>query len=127
MLHNYIIHCYPSVLKDAITLQKKKKRLIKTRDPSDLFLKGFKYNKWDKIYKNESKSQPEETIAERAKLRRQKENDENLCDMPLLEGDEEVVKEGKGVKILTPNKLLNRLPILLAQIKAGKQFTQLKK
>ena len=35
-----------------------------------------------------------------------------------LEGDEEVVEE-KGLKILTPNKLLNRLPILVAQIKAG--------
>ena len=105
----------------------KKKRLIKTLDPSNLFLKGFKYNKWDKIYKDESKSQPEETIAERVKLRRGKENDENLCDMPLLEGDEEVVKKGKGVKNFTSNKLLNRLPILLAQIKAGKQFTQLKK
>ena len=30
--------------------------------------------------------------------------------VPPLEGDEEV-KEGKGLKILTPNKLLTRLPI----------------
>ena len=33
--------------------------------------------------------------------------------MPL-EGDEEEVKEGKGLKMLTQNKLLTRLPILLA-------------
>ena len=39
--------------------------------------------------------------------------------MPPLEGDEEEVKEGKGLKILTTKKLLTRLPILLAQIKAG--------
>ena len=39
--------------------------------------------------------------------------------MPPLEGDEEEVKEGTGLKISTPNKLLTRLPILLAQIKAG--------
>ena len=38
--------------------------------------------------------------------------------MPPL-GDEEEVNEGKGLKILTRNKLLTRLPILLAQIKAG--------
>ena len=56
--------------------------------------------------------------------------------MPPLEGDEEKVKvepqesiaervklnpqkyEGTELKILTPNKLLTRLPILLAQIKA---------
>ena len=30
--------------------------------------------------------------------------------MPPLEGDKKVVKEGKGLKILTPNKLLIRLP-----------------
>ena len=38
--------------------------------------------------------------------------------MPPLEGEEEV-KEGKQLQILTPNKLLTRLLILLAQIKAG--------
>ena len=36
-----------------------------------------------------------------------------------LEGDEEELKEGKGLKILTPNKLLTRLLMLLTQIKAG--------
>ena len=39
--------------------------------------------------------------------------------MPPLEGDEEEVKEGKRLKILIPNKLLTRLPILLAQMKPG--------
>ena len=29
------------------------------------------------------------------------------------------MRERKGLRILTPNKLLARLPILLAQIKAG--------
>ena len=41
--------------------------------------------------------------------------------MPPLEGDEEQVREKKRINILTPNKLLTRLPILLAQIKAGIQ------
>ena len=41
----------------------------------------------------------------------------NLSDMPPLEGDEEV-KEEKGNK--QTNKLLTRLPILLAEIKARK-------
>ena len=35
----------------------------------------------------------------------------DLSDMPPLEDDEKV-KEGKGLKLLTPNKLLTRLPIL---------------
>ena len=39
------------------------------------------------------------------KKRRKKELDdeEELDDMPRLEGDEKEVKEGKGLKILTPN------------------------
>ena len=37
--------------------------------------------------------------------------------MTPLESDEEDVKEGKGIKILTPKKLLTRLQILLAQVK----------
>ena len=35
-----------------------------------------------------------------------KEKSVNLFDMPPLKGDEEV-KEGKGLKILTPNKPIN--------------------
>ena len=38
--------------------------------------------------------------------------------MPLLEGE--------GLLILTPNKLLTRLPISLAQIKAGNNPNKLK-
>ena len=45
--------------------------------------------------------------------------------MPPLEGDEKV-KEKKGLKILTPNKLLTRFSILLAQIKAANNSYKLK-
>ena len=56
-------------------------------------------------------------------------DDEEFADieiLPLLEGDEEEVKKEKGLKVLTPDKLLTRLPILLAQIKAGNNSTNLK-
>ena len=43
-----------------------------------------------------------------------------------LENDKKQVKEGKGLKILTPKKLLTRPPILLAQIKAGNNSYKLK-
>ena len=39
--------------------------------------------------------------------------------MPAQEGDEEELKEGKGLKNLTPNKLLTRILVLLSQIKVG--------
>ena len=45
--------------------------------------------------------------------------------MPPLEGDEEV-KEGKGLKILTPNKFLTRLSILLEQIKSENNSYKIK-
>ena len=45
----------------------------------------------------------------------------DIQEMPPLE-----VKEEKGLKILTSNKLLSRLPILLAQIKAGNNSWKLK-
>ena len=50
----------------------------------------------------------------------------DLPDMPPFESDEEEVKERKGLKILTPNKLLIRLPTLLAQINDGNNSCKLK-
>ena len=54
--------------------------------------------------------------------------DEKSTNLPLmlpLEGDEKV-QAGKGLKILTPDKLLTRLSILLPQIKAGNNWYKLK-
>ena len=45
--------------------------------------------------------------------------------MPAIEGDEEV-KEGKGLTILTPNKLWTRRLVLLSQVKAGNNSHKLK-
>ena len=61
--------------------------------------------KEDIDYKNKAIDDEEEFVA--------------ILPTPLKEGDKEVVKEGKGLKILTPKKLLTKLPVLLAQIKAG--------
>ena len=35
-------------------------------------------------------------------------------------------QQGKGLKILTPNQMLSRLPISLAQLKAGNNSEKLK-
>ena len=42
----------------------------------------------------------------------------DLSGIPPVEVDEEI-NERTGLKILTPNKLLTRLPILLVETKAG--------
>ena len=47
--------------------------------------------------------------------------------MLLLERNDEELKEGKGIKILTRNKLLIRLPTLLEEIKAENNLHKLKK
>ena len=70
-------------------------------------LETYNYDTWfknKKLSDNVRETDEEESI--------------DLFDMPPLEGDEEELKEAKGLTILTPNKLLARLPILLAQIKA---------
>ena len=72
----------------------------KSQDPVNLFLKTYNYDDW---FKNEESTGKKESI--------------DLSDTPSLVGDEEV-KEEKGLKTLTPNKLSIRLQTL-AQRKAG--------
>ena len=78
-----------------------------------LVIKGYKFKVSYKKDEEKSKSQPEKTIAERVKLRRQIADDEDLPEMLLLKVDEEV-REGTGLKLLNPKKLLTILPMLLA-------------
>ena len=50
--------------------------------------------------------------------------------MPELESEEFAAerrnKQAKGLKILTPDQMLSRLPITLAQLKAGNNSQKLK-
>ena len=50
----------------------------------------------------------------------------DLSDIPPLEGYAEEVKQGKGLKMLTPNKWLIR-PQITSEIKSWKQLIQIKK
>ena len=43
----------------------------------------------------------------------------NIVDFYNLQSDSDTSKRGEGLKILTDKQMLNRLPILLAQIEAG--------
>ena len=64
----------------------------KKYDPSNLLIKGYRFIDSKKGNKEKSKSQPEKTIAESVKLRRQKADDKDLSNMPPIEGNEEEVK-----------------------------------
>ena len=82
---------------------------------------------YDEVQEPEQKF--DESIGERVKLRRQKEDDKtderdnndeqlNTTDMPDLESEESAEQrrktKGYGLKILTPQQILSRLPISLA-------------
>ena len=53
----------------------------------------------------------------------------NTTDMPELESEESAAKRrnqpGQGLKILTPDQMLSRLPINLAQLKGGNNSQKL--
>ena len=75
-------------------------------DPKTLSLKA---NNYDMGFQNKESTDKEEPT----------DREESTDLTPLESLEAEYVKEKKVLKILTPNKLLTRLPILLAQIKTG--------
>ena len=49
-----------------------------------------------------------------------------IADLYNLKSDSDTSKKGEGLKILNNKQMLNRLPILLAQIEAGNKSIKLK-
>ena len=87
----------------------------------------------------ESEQKFDESVGERVKLRRQKADDKtdetgdeqpDTTDMTELESEESAAQrrehEGKGLKKLTPEQMISRLPICLAQLKAENNSQKLK-
>ena len=59
--------------------------------------------------------------------RKKKRNKNNLLEIvELILKFNQLDEEGSGLKILTPNQMLTRLPISLAQLKVGNNFEKLK-
>ena len=50
----------------------------------------------------------------------------DITDMPNLESEQRRNKKGQGLKILTPDQMLSRLPIAIAQLKAENNSGKLK-
>ena len=92
-----------------------RKNMDRKYKPKKLSLDVHNYDDWSE---NEEFTDKEEST--------DKEKSVDLSNMPPLEGDKKEVKEGKGLKILTPNKLLIRLTILLVQINARNNSYKLK-
>ena len=60
------------------------------------------------------------------KMRRYARDLKDIADLYNIKLDSNTSKSGKGLKILTNKQMLNRLPILLAQIEAGNNSIKLK-
>ena len=59
-------------------------------------------------------------------MRRYAKSLKDIIDFYNLKSGTDTSKKGKGLKILTNQQILNRLPILLAQIQAGNNSQLLK-
>ena len=101
----------PSVLlKDLYTTKDKTKndRLVNV---INIRLKGLK-EKTEKMSKAEKEIEKPDKMVEIVE--------------DILKFNEQQQQSGKGLKILAPNQMFNRLPIALAQLKAGKKSNKLK-
>ena len=100
--------------------------------------KKFMKNNEGELYISESENdhsdeQKESNIARQrfAEQPNKKPNEQPYStDMPDLESEESVAQrkeqKARGIKILTPDQMLNRLPISLAQLNAGNNSEKLK-
>ena len=95
------------------------KGLYKTNDPNKNNIKANLIKSGFKDLKEEIKKMP-------------KEERENEKPDKIVEIVEEILRfnkqkqEGQGIKILTPNQMLRRLPISLAQLQAGNNSVKLR-
>ena len=88
------------------------------------------YNKFiDNIVKFEyykSEKEPGSVSPNQKIMRRYARDLKDIVDLYNLKSDSDTSKKGEGLKILNNKQMLNRLPILLAQIEAGNKSIKLK-
>ena len=88
----------------------------KNKNKNNKLVKGIK-NRWSNLKDEvEKMSEDEKEIEQPDKILKIVEN--------ILEFNRQ--QQGQGLKILTPNQMLSRLPITLAQLKAGSNSEKLK-
>ena len=69
-----------------------------------------------------------EEIKKMSEVKIKNENPELIVEIveEILKFNKQNQQKGQGIKILTPNQMLNRLPIALAQLQAGNNSNKLK-
>ena len=96
------------------------KKLFKTKDKkkNSEFVEEIK-NRWSSLKVKTEKMSKEE-------IKNKKPDDILGIVNEIFDFNKEIQKQGSGLKILTPNQMLSRLPISLAQLKAGNNSEKLK-
>ena len=77
-------------------------------------------------YKSEKKLGSVSTNQKKKKMIRHVKGLEDIADLYNIKSGSDTSEKGEGLKILTNKQMLNRLPILLAQIQAGNNSKSLK-
>ena len=88
------------------------------------------YNKFTDNFANFKDYKSEKNIGSVSKNQKRMERYardlEDIGDLYNLKSDSDTSKKGEGLKILTNKQMLNRLPILLTQIKSGNNSKSIK-
>ena len=117
--------------KNKFNTKKIIKSLKKLRNKLIIFSKFYEeYDEFvDNIVKCEyykSEKEPGSVSPNQKKMRRYARDLKDIIDLYNLKSDSDTNKKGEELKILNYKQMLNRLPILLAQIEAGNNSIKLK-
>ena len=111
-------------IKFTKSLKKLHNKLI---NPSEFKEEHNKFLDSIEKFKNyKSEKEPGSFSPNQKKMIRYAKDLKDIVDLYNLKSDSDTSKKGKGLKILTDKQVLNRLPILLAQIEAGNNSIKLK-
>ena len=103
---------------------KKLHKLINLSEFKEEHNKFLDSNEKFKNYKSEK--EPGSFSPNQKKMIRYERDLKDIIDLYNLKSDSDISKKGEGIKILNNKQMLNRLPILLAQIEAGNNSIKLK-
>ena len=108
-------------------------KYFKFQKPSDILMLLNKTNDTDKNNKlvnliNSGLKDLKEEIKKMSEVEIENEDPELIVKVveKILKFNKQNQQKGQGIKILTPNQMLNRLPIALAQLQAGNNSNKLK-
>ena len=109
------------IIKSLKKLRNKLINLSEFKEEHNKFLDSI-----EKFKNYKSEKEPGSFSPKQKKMIRYERDLKDIIDLYNLKSDSDISKKGEGLKILNNKQMLNRLPILLAQIEAGNNLIKLK-